>query len=99
MKLAMLLVSLLFLVTTPMIEAKKSVGCREFTGKKCKKYDDTVSCEDVCQGKKKKCVKKCTKCVEKCADKKKEEQCQKECEDKEAPKPKKCTKKCMKKEQ
>ena len=96
MKLAMLLVSLLFLATTPMIEAKKSKECTKFTGKKCRKYD-TVSCEDVCEGNK--CVKKCTKCVKKCADKKKKKQCQKECEDKEAPKPKKCRKRCMKKEQ
>ena len=94
MKLAMLLVSLLFLATTPMIEAKKAKGCTEFTGKKCKKYD-TVSCQDVC--KKKKCKKKCTKCVEQCTGKKKKKKCTKECKD--AAKPKKCTKKCMKKEQ
>ena len=70
MKLAILLVSLLFLATTtPMIEAKKKPK-PNWCEKKCKKYDTGGSCETVCDSKKgregKRCMKTCEKCKKRC---------------------------------
>eukprot|EP00321_Phaeocystis_globosa_P004590 CAMPEP_0118813622 /NCGR_PEP_ID=MMETSP1162-20130426/3054_1 /TAXON_ID=33656 /ORGANISM="Phaeocystis Sp, Strain CCMP2710" /LENGTH=84 /DNA_ID=CAMNT_0006743437 /DNA_START=73 /DNA_END=327 /DNA_ORIENTATION=+ len=75
MKLAMLLVSLLFLATTtPMIEAKKKPGKPGKPNKWCKKQwcktlldDPDKKCKSVCKGEKKQCKKHCKK---KCTKKK-----------------------------
>ena len=70
MKLAMLLVSLLFLATTtPMIEAK---FCNSYWQETCKKFNLDVStpCKGVCKGEKnnkRKCKKTCQKCKKRCA--------------------------------
>ena len=103
MKLAVLLISLLFLATTPMIEAKKKPkpGCT----KKCDtsvvqpEGDGSVGtlpckCEKACsqkEGSKKQC-KKCTqKFNKKCLKK----ECTKKCKNKTKKAKKKCVKQCM----
>ena len=70
MKLAVLLISLLFLATTtPMIEAK---FCNSYWQETCKKFNLDVStpCKGVCKGEKnnkRKCKKTCQKCKKRCA--------------------------------
>ena len=97
MKLAVLLVSLLFLATNPMIEAKKKPGCT----KKCDtsvvqpEGDGSVGtlpckCEKACS--QKEGSKKCKKCMQKFNKKcLKMKECTKKCKNK----TKKCVKQCM----
>ena len=98
MKLAVLLVSLLFLATNPMIEAKKKPkpGCT----KKCDtsvvqpEGDGSVGtlpckCEKACS--QKEGSKKCKKCMQKFNKKCLKKECTKKCKNK----TKKCVKQCM----
>ena len=93
MKLAVLLVSLLFLATTPMIEAKKKPikkpkGCTKWCDGSVGTLPSQVQCESPCPKGSKKCkkcikCKKCltTKCVKNCKKGKDKKECLKKCKD------------------